>query len=43
MVVAGRALVVVQMAVYLTGYSDCLTGFHEPLFPPNRCLTGLTE
>ena len=28
-----RALVVVSMeAVYLTVYSDCLTGFHEPLF-----------
>ena len=24
----------VWMAVYLTGYSDCLTGFREPLSPP---------
>ena len=32
-VFAGGALVaVVQMVVYLTGYSDCLTGFREPLF-----------
>ena len=34
-----RALVVAEMDVYLTGYSDCLTSFHEPLSPPHRCHT----
>ena len=29
-VVTSRALAAVQTAVYVTGYSDCLTGFHEP-------------
>ena len=29
-----RAQVVVKTAVYLTGYSDCLTNFHEPVSPP---------
>ena len=33
-VVASRALVVTQMAVHLTGYQNCLTGFCEPLSPP---------
>ena len=33
---ASRALIVVQAAVYPTGCSDCLTGFHEPLSPPYR-------
>ena len=33
-VLAGRAPVVVWTAMYLTGYSDCLTGFQEPLLPP---------
>ena len=37
--VASRALVVVQTAMYLTGYSDRLTGFHEPLSPPYKCHT----
>ena len=31
------------MAVYLTGYSNYLTGFHEPLSPPYRCHTGLKK
>ena len=35
------AVVVVETAVYLTGYSDCLTGFYEPLSPPYRCHAGL--
>ena len=39
--VASRALVVVQTAMYLTGISDCLTGFHEPLSPPYKCHTSL--
>ena len=30
-VVASTALVVVWTAVYLIGYTDCLTGFREPL------------
>ena len=29
-VLSGRALAVVQTAVYLIGYSDYLTSFHEP-------------
>ena len=33
-VVASRALVVTQMAVHLTSYQNCLTGFCEPLSPP---------
>ena len=33
-VVASRAPVVTQMAVHLTGYQNCLTGFCEPLSPP---------
>ena len=33
--------VVVQTAVSLIGYSDCLTGFREPISPPQRCHTGL--
>ena len=36
-----KVLVAVWTAVYLTGYSDCLTGFHDPLSPPYRCHTGL--
>ena len=40
-VFASRALVTVQTAVYLTGYSDCLTDFSEPLSPPNKHHTGL--
>ena len=43
MVVASTALVVVRTAVYLIGYSDCLTGFREPLSPPYRCHTGLNN
>ena len=38
---SGALVAVVQMVVYLTGYSDCLTGFHEPLLPHYRCLAGL--
>ena len=33
-VFARRALVLVSMAVYLTGYSDYPTSLHEPLSPP---------
>ena len=42
-VFGSRSLVVVQTAVYLTGHSDCLTGFCEPLFPTysSVCHTGL--
>ena len=43
-VFASKALlaVKVQMAMYLTDYSDCLTSFHEPLSPPHRsCHTSL--
>ena len=29
--------------MYLTGYNDCLTGFHEPLRPPYRRHTGLKK
>ena len=39
--IASTALVVLQMAVYLTGYSDCLTSFHEPFSTLNRYHTGL--
>ena len=38
---ASTALEVVWTATYLTGYSDCLTGFHEPLLPHYRCHTSL--
>ena len=27
--------------IYLTGYSDYLTGFHEPLSPPDKCHSSL--
>ena len=37
------SLVVVQMTVYLTGYSNCLTGFREPLSLPYRCYTALKK
>ena len=40
-VFASTALTVVQMAIYLTSYNDCLTGFCEPLLPLYRCHTGL--
>ena len=38
-------VVVVPTAVYLTGYSDCLTGFREPLSPLYNyiCYTGLKK
>ena len=42
-VVASTALVVVWTAVYLIGYTDCLTGFREPLSPPYRCHTGFNS
>ena len=29
------------MALYLTSYSDYLTGFYEPLSPPYKCDAGL--
>ena len=38
---ASRTPVVVYMAVHLTSYSDCLTGFQEPLLPPYRHHIGL--
>ena len=40
-VFASTALAVVWTAVYLTGYSDFLTNFHEPLSPPYRRHTSL--
>ena len=40
-VFASTALTVVQMAMCLTSYNDCLTGFCEPLLPLYRCHTGL--
>ena len=40
-VVASRALAVVQTALHLTSYSDCLTSFHEPLSPSYRHHSGL--
>ena len=36
-VFASRAVVVVQMTASLTGYSDCLTSFREPLLLPCSC------
>ena len=40
--ITSRAVaVVVQTPVYLTGYSDCLPGFHEPLWTPYRYQAGL--
>ena len=41
---ASKALVVVWTAmpyIYLTGYSDYLTGFCEPLLSPFRCHTAV--
>ena len=40
-VFTSRALRVVLMAICLTGYTDCLTSFHEPLLPTCRCHMGL--
>ena len=40
-VFASKALVVVWTTMYLTGYSDWLTGFGGPLSPPYRCHTSL--
>ena len=36
-------VLVAWTAVYLTGYSDYLTGFHQPFLPPytKRCHPGL--
>ena len=42
-VFASTALVVVWTTVYLTGYSDYLISFREPLSPPYRCYIGLTN
>ena len=39
MVVVSRALVVIQTAMYRTGYGDCLTGFLEPLSTSKKCDT----
>ena len=36
-------IVVVWMAMCLTGYSDYLTGFHEPLSASYICHTGLKK
>ena len=33
---ASTSGILVWTAVYLTGYSGCLTGFYEPLLPPYR-------
>ena len=38
---ACTALVVAWMVMYLTSYSDYLTGFNEPLLPPYKCHAGL--
>ena len=35
--------VCVCVPVYLTSYSDCLTGFFEPHLPLYRCHTGLKD
>ena len=40
-VFVSTAQVVVWMAMYLTGYSDYLTSFCEPLLPLYRCHTSL--
>ena len=42
-VFAGKALVVVSIDSSVSGYSDCLTGFCEPLSPPCRCHAGLKK
>ena len=38
-VFTSTALAVVWTAMSLTGYSDCLTNFHETFLPPCRCHT----
>ena len=43
MMLASRALVVVQTAVDQTLYSNCPTGCCEPLSPPYKCHTGLKK
>ena len=40
-VFVSTALVGVQTAMYLTGYSDYVTSFREPLSPLYRCHNGL--
>ena len=40
-VVARTSLAIVQTVIYLTGYSDRLTGFRDPLSPPCGCHTGV--
>ena len=40
---ASIALVVLQMAMYLTGYSDCLTGYSDCLTGYSDCLTGYSD
>ena len=42
-VFASTALVVGWTAMYLTGYSDNLSSFCEPLSTPCRCHTGLKK
>ena len=39
--VFARTALVVQMSVYLTPYSNFLSGVGEPLSRPSRCHTGL--
>ena len=41
LVFVSTALVASSMAMYLTGYGDCLSAFREQLSPPYRCRTGL--
>ena len=41
LVFTSTALVVSSMAMYLTGYGDCLSAFREQLSPPYTCHTGL--
>ena len=38
---ASTAVVAARMVVYLTGYNDYLTTFHEPLLPLYSCHTSL--
>ena len=42
-VFASTAMVVGWTAMYLTGYSDYLTSFCEPLSTPYTCHTGLKK
>ena len=43
LIASRAAVVVVKTATYLTGYSDYLTSFCEPLSSPHICHTGLNK